>query len=92
MATRFKATTPKCASGKAPGNTTAQCADCLWINVVITAVSGTCNCVIMFDNINSLIEALIYFPPPLFGLVSAVSLTAACGHTGYKTALTEKCN
>ncbi|KAF1374587.1 hypothetical protein PFLUV_G00230640 [Perca fluviatilis] len=35
MATRFKATTPKCASGIVPGNTTALCADCLWINDVL---------------------------------------------------------
>lgn len=39
-----KATTPKCASGKAPGDSTALCADCLWTNVR-KAVSGTYNCI-----------------------------------------------
>lgn len=61
MATRFKATTPKCASGKVPGNTTALCADRLWINVVIIAVPGTYNCIIMFDHVNSFHESTYSF-------------------------------
>lgn len=49
MATRFKATTPKCASGKVPGNTIALCADRPWMNGVLKAVPGTYSCTTMSE-------------------------------------------
>lgn len=46
----------------------------------------------MFDSINSWMRALRYIPPHLVGLITDVQLAAACGHTGCKMDLPEKCS
>ncbi|CAJ1074486.1 Hypothetical predicted protein [Xyrichtys novacula] len=68
MATRFKATTPKCASEEAPGNTTALCADCLW--------NKRCSCSSRYVKLHCLRPSplcndkkSLHFLEKLFGLV-----------------------
>lgn len=72
MATRFKATTPKCASGKkkclATGPTASGRA------AVPTAVSGTCGRII--------VHVSMFCVSHPVAVVGAALLTAACGHTG----------
>lgn len=46
----------------------------------------------IFDYLNSWMRALRYIPPHLVGLITDVQLAAACGHTGCRMDLPEKCN
>lgn len=75
-----KATTPKCASGKAPGNTTALCADCLWINVTKTGVRYVRMHIMLFLD-NLLDESTLFYTAVYSSRQHCVSQTAAaCGH------------